>query len=316
MTEGGISEKSEVVLLLYPWYKEEVYRRREQMMRMTAFACTVLMLLLTTVLLAPVRVDGGWAAPLLMVTGVSLFAGIVAYLIIQQRDRHQMAKQTLIEIERALGLYEQGQYVECKTLYPAEWQTAWQSDRSASVYVGALTLLVVAAIVLRCTGRRYFRPISRALTQEAMFRTNLHYADRRTEARAPGPPFQLTRARRPRHARRGSLGLTRGTMELARSGSSKQPDRCQPPKPRVEARDSVASLMPNRPALLPHYLACMKANLVATPLNYRYAVPEIDHALELSGASILLAHAERDTDVTASQLARTLPRGVISYGSS
>ena len=80
--------------------------------------------------------------------------------------------------------------------------------------------------------------------------------------------------------------------------------------------DRVASLMPNRPALVLHYLACMKANLVATPLNYRYAVPEIDHALELSGASILLAHAERDTDVTASQLARTLPRGVISYGAA
>ena len=155
MTEAEISGRFEVLKLLYPWYKEEVYRRREQVMRVTAFACTVLILLLTTVLLAPVRVDGGWTAPLLMVTGVSLFAGIVAYLILQQRDRHQMAKQTLIEIERALGLYEQGQYLERKTLYPAEWQTAWQSDRSASVYMGAvgsLTLLVVAAIVLRCTG--------------------------------------------------------------------------------------------------------------------------------------------------------------------
>src|SRR5262249_28907901 len=33
--------------------------------------------------------------------------------------------------------------------------------------------------------------------------------------------------------------------------------------------DRVASLMPNRPALIVHYLACFKAGLVATPLNYR-----------------------------------------------
>jgi long-chain acyl-CoA synthetase len=32
--------------------------------------------------------------------------------------------------------------------------------------------------------------------------------------------------------------------------------------------DRVASLMPNRPALIVHYLACFKAGLVATPLNY------------------------------------------------
>ena len=36
----------------------------------------------------------------------------------------------------------------------------------------------------------------------------------------------------------------------------------------------VASLMPNRTALSVHYLACVKACLVATPLNYRYMPPE------------------------------------------
>jgi acyl-CoA synthetase (AMP-forming)/AMP-acid ligase II len=36
----------------------------------------------------------------------------------------------------------------------------------------------------------------------------------------------------------------------------------------------------------------MKAGLVAVPLNYCYALPEIDHTLEVSEASILLAHAE------------------------
>jgi acyl-CoA synthetase (AMP-forming)/AMP-acid ligase II len=64
----------------------------------------------------------------------------------------------------------------------------------------------------------------------------------------------------------------------------------------LEPGDRVASLMPNRPALVIHYLACIKAGLVVTPLNYRYRATEIDHPLEVSGASILLHHAERDED--------------------
>jgi len=81
----------------------------------------------------------------------------------------------------------------------------------------------------------------------------------------------------------------------------------------LEPGDRVASLMPNRPALIIHYLACLKARLVATPLNYRYMPPEIDHALEVSGASLMLHHAERDADVAASQFGRRLPKGVIRY---
>ena len=78
--------------------------------------------------------------------------------------------------------------------------------------------------------------------------------------------------------------------------------------------DRVASLLPNRGALLVHYLACFKAGLVATPLNYRYQAPEIDHALEVSGASILVAHAERHALLAASIQVPRLPLGRICYG--
>ncbi|MGI9470965.1 MAG: class I adenylate-forming enzyme family protein [Rubripirellula sp.] len=80
--------------------------------------------------------------------------------------------------------------------------------------------------------------------------------------------------------------------------------------------DRVATLMPNRPALIIHYLACIKAGLVATPLNYRYMPPEIDHALEVSGASLLLTHVERDDDVAESKLAQRLSHGIVRYGKS
>jgi acyl-coenzyme A synthetase/AMP-(fatty) acid ligase len=82
----------------------------------------------------------------------------------------------------------------------------------------------------------------------------------------------------------------------------------------LKSGDRVASLLPNRGVLFVHYLACLRAGLVATPLNYRYQAPEIDHALEVSGASILVAHVERDADLAKSQLAGKLPLGRITYG--
>jgi acyl-CoA synthetase (AMP-forming)/AMP-acid ligase II len=78
--------------------------------------------------------------------------------------------------------------------------------------------------------------------------------------------------------------------------------------------DRIASLMPNRIALVVHYLACFRAGLVVTPLNYRYTHREIDHALEVSGARALLAHAERGEDLAASELVGRLELGTIVYG--
>jgi acyl-CoA synthetase (AMP-forming)/AMP-acid ligase II len=77
--------------------------------------------------------------------------------------------------------------------------------------------------------------------------------------------------------------------------------------------DRVASLLPNRGALIIHYLACCKSGLVATPLNYRYQTPEIDHALEVSGASLIVAHAERDDALAASKFVPQLRLGQITF---
>jgi len=78
--------------------------------------------------------------------------------------------------------------------------------------------------------------------------------------------------------------------------------------------DRIASLMPNRIDLVVHYLACFRAGLIATPLNYRYTHREIDHALEVSGARALLAHVERAADVAESELASGLELGTVGYG--
>ena len=78
--------------------------------------------------------------------------------------------------------------------------------------------------------------------------------------------------------------------------------------------DRVASLLPNRPALIVHYLACIRAGLTAVPLNYRYQPTEIDHALEVSGARVIVAHVERIGDLRASAGVARLPLPVVWFG--
>ena len=76
--------------------------------------------------------------------------------------------------------------------------------------------------------------------------------------------------------------------------------------------DRIASLMPNSLELLIHYLAGLRCGLVLTPLNYRYTVPEINHALEISGARCLLHHCERQCDVDASNALSACDLGSIT----
>ena len=78
--------------------------------------------------------------------------------------------------------------------------------------------------------------------------------------------------------------------------------------------DRIASLLPEGDGLVIHYLACLRARFVATPLNYRYTPPEIDHALRVSGARMLVADSGRRGDVAATDLGGRLPLGVIEHG--
>jgi hypothetical protein len=144
-------ERRSLVTLLYPWYKEEVFRRRAQMAWLSGSAMALLLVLLALITVLPHGM-GEQAGRLWLIPGLLLFSGLMTYLVLQQHDRHRMAKQVLIELERELKLFEAGEWPSGHALYPIEWQTAWQRDRSVTIYlamIGAMTLFTIGAILMR-----------------------------------------------------------------------------------------------------------------------------------------------------------------------
>ncbi len=84
-------------------------------------------------------------------TGVALFSGLWAFLILQQADRHRRAKQQLISMEKALGFYRDDWHSNGESLYPQQWQSDWLGDRSVSIYLtvlSSLTALVIFAMLV------------------------------------------------------------------------------------------------------------------------------------------------------------------------
>jgi len=131
----------QVLTVLYPLYKEEVYRRREQMMNLTAFGSLGLITMLFVLLLNPQKGQLTLFDTLLIGLASLIWCGLFSALILQQQYRHRQAKQVLVQLEQALGFYEEGLVVEHQALYPEGWKTAWLSDRSSTLYFIALCSL-------------------------------------------------------------------------------------------------------------------------------------------------------------------------------
>ena len=145
-----VPERVDVLMLLYPWYKDEVYRRRQQMIWLTAVSGFALVLLLFLALALPLSRPGHLLEPFLMVTGVLVLSISMLYFIHQQCVRHKMAKGILITLEQALGLYEDGRYLNDTSLYPRHWQNSGLGDRSEFIYhsiILSLAALVVSALL-------------------------------------------------------------------------------------------------------------------------------------------------------------------------
>lgn len=139
-------EQRATLLALYPLFKEEIYRRREQMMRWTAIGAGSMVAILLVLLLVPEQGRLALSGRALLAGAIVLLAATFAALIFQQQQRHRQAKQTLIEIERALGLFDADVFANQRSLYPDYWQTDWKHDRSTTLSLVLLGLLALLAL--------------------------------------------------------------------------------------------------------------------------------------------------------------------------
>jgi len=83
----------------------------------------------------------------------------------------------------------------------------------------------------------------------------------------------------------------------------------------VRPGDRVAYLGPNHPAYLETLFACGQVGAVFVPLNFRLTVPELDHALADSGATVLIHtpdHARTAAEVSGERLRRALPGDLLA----
>ena len=141
-------EQRTTLLTLYPLFKEEVYRRRHEMMRWTAIGAGSLVTILFVLLLVPTPGHLAFGSRALLATAILLLAATFASLILQQHQRHRQAKQTLIELEQSLGLFDADTFPSRRPLYPDHWQSEWKQDMStalALILLGLLTLLALLA---------------------------------------------------------------------------------------------------------------------------------------------------------------------------
>ena len=143
ITEGV----QQTLTVLYPLYKTEVYQRREQMTRLTAFGAFALIAMTFALLLSPLKSRLSPFEALLLALGSLIWCGLFCGLILQQQYRHRLAKQVLIQIEQALGFYEDGLFIDHQALYPAKWKTAWLKDRSGMHYLVSLCALTAVFLL-------------------------------------------------------------------------------------------------------------------------------------------------------------------------
>lgn len=142
-----VDEQRATLLALYPLFKEEVYRRREQMMRWTAIGAGSLFTILIVLLLVPAHGRLTLSGRALLAGAIALLAATFASLILQHQQRHREAKQTLIELERALRLFDENAFPNRGPLYPNHWQTDWTRDHSTTLSLVLLGLLALLALL-------------------------------------------------------------------------------------------------------------------------------------------------------------------------
>ncbi len=134
-------QKLETLRMLYPLFKQEVFDRRDRIMKIAGLSSGFLLLLMF--LTFSFAVSSGF-----LIIGVIIFTGIVVATIMQHSRRHAQAKLGVIEIEKALGLFEPGTYLPDKPLYPDHWKIWPSRDYTLIFYSSSLIILATLVIFL------------------------------------------------------------------------------------------------------------------------------------------------------------------------
>lgn len=82
----------------------------------------------------------------------------------------------------------------------------------------------------------------------------------------------------------------------------------------LEEGDRVAMLLPNSLEAVVVYLACFRMRLVNVPIDYEYHPLQIGYAIGHSGASILIAHHERISELKEAGVLKAVPRVFVVGG--
>jgi protein-S-isoprenylcysteine O-methyltransferase Ste14 len=134
-------QKLETLRMLYPLFKQEVFDRRDRIMKIAALSSGFLLLLMFLTFYFAVS---SW----LLIIGVIIFTGIVIAAIKQHSRRHAQAKLGVIQIEKALGLFESGTYLPENPLYPEHWGIRPRRDYTLIFYASSLITLATLVIFL------------------------------------------------------------------------------------------------------------------------------------------------------------------------
>jgi hypothetical protein len=130
-------------------FKEEVYRRSARIGNLTVLGAAVMvggMLWYATW-----ADEFGATERLLCAAAVVIFVSGLLYQISREATRHAGAKEALIRVERALGLFESGRYLPGEALYPEAWSVPpprSRATRGARVMLSCLGLLFLIEILV------------------------------------------------------------------------------------------------------------------------------------------------------------------------
>ncbi len=136
----------ETLKLLYPIFKEEVYRRRAAMAHIARIGTLFYLTLTFAFFFFPGKTITSTGPRYAAGVGVILSTILFIYQIAQEKSRHEKAKLQLITLEEAFGFFEVGQHIAHKALYPSKWRDRPKVDQA--LVLMCLSIAGTAAVLI------------------------------------------------------------------------------------------------------------------------------------------------------------------------